>query len=392
MCYACWLVRGDSRSLLGRLPLTREVLSTPLAPEVLISPSLSSFSQALLADDRVLDIYLHRSGAPAQVGAGVFASQTIQTQSIAPDMEAFLRNTLVELHSQIGISFRFIDRADQADLAFYIDQDIDLGDGELTLGIALSNQMADRRYWEVMLNGPELVDKPDYLRYAALHEIGHVLGLEHPFDNSDGDFYLSTDPYRSAFPEDTVMAYRSPRGGIWPEWFTTNDIAALQTIWGVQATPTRLNLVGGPGPDVLIGGDADDRLEGGLGNDWLTGGGGADELWGGAGSNRFSSASDGAVDWILVQRDGAAKRSRAGLSVDVIDALGFEDRIGVLGAKTRSLRFKQVRVESPVYGSLDGVGIFASNRLEVIYTGGDLGISDLRQLSVGLPASYQGLG
>ena len=392
MCYACWLVRGDSRSLLGHLPLTSEVLSTPLAPEVLISPSLSSFSQALLADDRVLDIYLHRSGAPAQVGAGVFASQTIQTQLIAPDLEAFLRNTLVELDSQIGISFRFIERADLADLAFYIDQEIDLDDGELTLGIALPNQLAGHRYWEVMLNGPELANKSDYLRYAALHEIGHVLGLEHPFDNSDGDYYLSTDPYRSAFPEDTLMAYRSPRGGIWPESFTANDIAALQTIWGVQATPTRLNLVGGPGPDVLIGGDADDHLEGGLGNDWLTGGGGADELWGGAGSNRFSSASDGALDWILVQRDGVAKRSLAGSSVDVIDALGFEDRIGVLGAKTRSLRFKPVRVQSPVYGSLDGVGIYASNRLEVIYTGGDLGVSDLRQLSVGLPASYEGLG
>ena len=49
-------------------------------------------------------------------------------------------------------------------------------------------------------------------------------------------------------------------------------------------------------------------------------------------------------------------------------------------------------VESPRYGSLDGVGIFAGHRLELIYTGGDLGVSDLRQLSVGLPASYQGLG
>lgn len=392
MCYACWLVRGDSRSLLNHLPLSSKALSTPLVPEVLISPSLSSFTQALLADDRVLDIYLHRSGAPAQVGAGVFASQTIQTQPIATDLELFLRNTLVELDSQIGISFRFIENADTADLAFYIDQELNLGDFEITLGIALSNQMADRSYWEVMLNGPELQDKPDYLRYAALHEIGHVLGLEHPFDNSDGDFYLSTDPYRSAFPEDTVMAYRSPRGGIWPERFTINDIVALQTIWGMKATPTRLNLLGGPGPDVLIGGDGDDRLEGGQGHDWLTGGGGADELWGGSGSNRFSSASDEAVDWILVQRDGVKKRSRSGQSVDIIDELGFEDRIGIIGAKTRKLRFKQVGVESNIYGSLDGIGIFLGNRLEVIYNGGYLGLNNLRQISFGLPASYEGLG
>lgn len=392
MWCARWLVRGDSRSLRGPLSLSSTVLSTLLAPEVLISSSLSSFTQAMLADDRVLDIYLHRIGGPTQVGAGDFASQTIQTQPIAPDLEAFLRDSFERLDSKIAISFRFIDSADQADLAFYIDEEIDLGDGDITLGIALSNQMAGRRYWEVMLNGSELVDKPNYLRYAALHETGHVLGLEHPFDNSDGDYHLSSDPYSSAFPEDTLMAYRSPRGDIWPEWFTRNDIASLQTIWGAQATPTRLNLVGGPGADELIGGDADDRLKGGLGDDWLTGGGGVDELWGGAGSNRFSSAPDGALDWILVQRDGVAKRSRAGLSVDVIEALGPEDRLGVLGAKTRSLRFKQVQVQSPVYGSLDGVGIFARNRLEAIYTGGALGVSDLRQLCVGLPANYEGLG
>lgn len=392
MCYSCLVASGDSTAMPGHSRTNNAARRATVAPELLISPEFSSFSQALLAGDGVLDIYLHRSGAPAQVGGGAYASQTIQTRPITPELEAFLRNSLQRLDSQIAISFRFIDRADLADLAFYIDQEIDLGDAGVTLGIAISNATPDRNYWEVMLNGPELVDELDDLNYAALHEIGHVLGLEHPFDNSDGDVYLSTNPYRSAFPEDTLMAYRNPRGTSWPQAYTANDIAALQAIWGVESTPIRLNLVGGSGNDELIGGDGDDHLEGGLGNDWLTGGGGADALWGGAGSNRFSSGADGAEDWILVQRDGAAQVSRAGRRLDVLEELGAEDRIGILGAKTRSLRFKVVSVESPRYGSLDGVGIFAGHRLELLYTGGDLGVADLRQLSVGLPASYQGLG
>ena len=35
-------------------------------------------------------------------------------------------------------------------------------------------------------------DKKDALRYVYLHELGHSLGLEHPFDDSDGDVLNDT--------------------------------------------------------------------------------------------------------------------------------------------------------------------------------------------------------
>ena len=66
-----------------------------------------------------------------------------------------------------------------------------------------------------------------------LHELGHVLGLEHPFDNSDGDCIGSTDPWssRSAHTGHTLMAYRDPPGNV-RTFFTELDILALQEIWG----------------------------------------------------------------------------------------------------------------------------------------------------------------
>ena len=68
-----------------------------------------------------------------------------------------------------------------------------------------------------------------------LHEFGHALGLEHPFEAADGDTVNgSTNPWTSAFPEETVMAYRFPLSGEWPEFFTDNDLQALVQIWGLN--------------------------------------------------------------------------------------------------------------------------------------------------------------
>ena len=51
-----------------------------------------------------------------------------------------------------------------------------------------------RRSIEIFLNGPELTNSSfDLQAYVVNHEILHALGFEHTFDDSDGDYYLSTD-------------------------------------------------------------------------------------------------------------------------------------------------------------------------------------------------------
>jgi len=201
----------------------------------LISIGFQGFTNKLISSEKVLDIYLHTSGESTVVGGGKFGSQRIDSLPISIGLKSFIESTLRRLDALIDLDFRFVNDSERADINFYIDRVLNVGDAGTTLGITLSNSTRSRQWWEILLNGVALQGKPDYLRYAIIHEFGHALGLEHPFDGSDGDYFQSLDYRFSAYPEDTVMAYRSPIDGSWPLWYSYNDILALQKIWGLEA-------------------------------------------------------------------------------------------------------------------------------------------------------------
>jgi hypothetical protein len=398
MCYQCLLSGGNSIAL-GTSHGLGEPSLRSIPVEQLIASDFESFTKQQVLTDGVLDIYLHRPAGPVTVNGGGYGAQTIQTLAIDEAFAVFFRNAVEKLDAEIDLDFRFVDAPDVSDIRFYFDSEISLGDGGLTLGIALSNDTPQQKFWEIMLNTPAFNGEIDYLYYAALHELLHALGGEHPFDNSDGDVFVSSDSSRSAYPEETLLAYRSPQGESWPTGFTFNDLAALKAIWGTEsgngvsataANPRGDRLIGTAFNDVLTGGIGPDLLRGELGNDVLTGRGGADELWGGKGSNQFFSDSDGQQAWLLISQDGSSRLRRNAGTVDDIAALGDEDRIGVLGARTNRLRFETTKLQSQAYGRLEGTGIYVGKRLEAIYTGDDLTRAELQDLTVGLPASYTG--
>ncbi len=120
---------------------------------------------------------------------------------------------------------------------------------------------------------------------TLLHEVGHALGLKHPFES----------PYTLPKSEDnsnnTVMSYT--RSGDYKTTYQAYDLAALQWIYGgdglggagnssvmvskqSQNTVSGYNLVGSDKNDKLVGSDGNDTLIGGLGKDTLIGGNGND--------------------------------------------------------------------------------------------------------------------
>jgi hypothetical protein len=110
---------------------------------------------------------------------------------------------------------------------------------------------------------------------VLLHELGHALGLKHPFE---GDVQLPDATDTTSF---TVMSYTHV-GGPYQD-FNPYDIAALMFLYGGDGLAGDLGqgsdgvyLVGTAAGDALTSGSGDDTLQGGGGNDALNGGPGTD--------------------------------------------------------------------------------------------------------------------
>jgi len=343
----------------------------------LIAEDFVSFTRKQINYDGFIDLYLHTSGGLVEVGGGEFGSQTITSLPISSSDRQFFEDIVFALDELLDLDFRFTSDLNSSDIRFYYDQEINL-DGGQTLGLASSNSESGQNWWELFLNTPAFENDQNHLRYGLIHEFGHSLGLEHPFDDSDGDAVDGiTDPWRSVYPEDTVMAYRSPIGRRWPNAYTVNDLEALVSIWGAETQVfsdqseqiiggnysefiisaggddlirglrghDTLNggqgndqILGGPGADQLFAGLGNDLLRAGFGHDQLIGGGGDDQLWGGFGSDVFviSSGQDVVFDFRVSDGDRLGIRSgldyslsQQGNDMVVQTALGMTTLLGM---------------------------------------------------------------
>lgn len=146
-------------------------------------------------------------------------------------------------------------------------------------------------------------------------------------------------------------------------------------------------LRGKAGWDVLDGGAGNDLIRGGNGRDIITGGPGADELHGDFGWNTYKSEKDGASDLIAIKSDhylvnwlyGQASNNPNGEKADIIEGLDSIDKIKIIGVDTRDITFA-ANVSAK---GVTGIGIYGKGALEALYTGGDLTVAQITQMTSG---------
>ncbi len=91
------------------------------------------------------------------------------------------------------------------------------------VGQAIRQASSAGKWWDILWKNTNSREKESLLdQHTIIHELGHVLGLSHPFD----------DPFNEMWSTDnTVMSYnQSPDG--WDTWYSQEDILALTSLWG----------------------------------------------------------------------------------------------------------------------------------------------------------------
>ncbi|MFG6460092.1 calcium-binding protein [Roseateles sp. DXS20W] len=276
---------------------------------------------------------------------GFFAFDSSQKQAV--------RDALARFSSVLDLTFTELGDGQVADLTFHLDDLMSEGMGAFagyaqpaTGGIHLNSRIYSEQvrteFGEYTKRGSLSVGAAGF--ETLLHEIGHALGLKHPFEPP-------VLPDAENTTANTIMSYTS--AGIPATQLAAFDIAALQYLYGankgtkssndsifsfgdrwivdasgsgdrfdasseggnvfVDLTPgswiyrgqksasmladgqafiafgTQIeNAVGGIGNDTLKGNDAANRLDGGAGDDYLDGGANNDRLWGGAGNDTLA--------------------------------------------------------------------------------------------------------
>ncbi len=162
----------------------------------LISSQYYNFTKPIL-EDGLVKTFIHKSCEP---------------KGFILDMLSFTENL-------IGIDFKVTRKQRNAELKFY---ETPLIANEPTyVGLAVPYVSPIGNVWDIYVKTNPVSSK----KWIYLHEFGHFLGMEHPFDDNDNDVWYGEST------NDTVMSYNYNPSSTW--LFRKADIDTITGIWNI---------------------------------------------------------------------------------------------------------------------------------------------------------------
>ena len=181
---------------------------------------------------------------------------------VSEKLHAFIASRLAWVSSLTGLTFP----EDNESPFLIINRTHEIPTDVRTDGMALATDEG-LNTWQ-LVNPTETNDRAQFI---AIHEIGHVLGLSHPFDDS-----LNL----SVTNEQSIMSGTKLRSDSYNTFFSPLDIQHLQQAHWAKDPITGISkkgkIIGTPGPDVVMGTSRNEKIRGNTGPDLLYGGGGKD--------------------------------------------------------------------------------------------------------------------